>query len=462
MTIKLRLPDPYVPLVLPNGRCNAVWYGAFLRLNAIVPSSGTYQPYSQTLTQLAATTSVGFFTFTSAGPRTVVLQGTASRISVTNTTGSGDPIFDIAHDYLGQNSIVNVGILTKGTWNADPISSKYGGTGVDNGDIKIRFTGGYDFTAILTGTTEVTFPTTGTLLGVIEGSNANEVLVTNSLNQPIWDSALPNQVMLNIDTVGTINTGTWNGTLIGGVYGGTFQDNGSDSQLNYQHSIVNLPQNITMTISSAGGDINVTMPTSGTLITSTDVPNPLTLAKGGTGANLTAAAGAIVYSTSSAFALNTPVGTTNSPLLSQGTGAPAYASFTIQNGVTKGDIPYGSADNALSMLPKNTNATRYLSNTGTDNVPAWAQVNVANGVIGTLPVANGGTGDASVTAYAVLCGGTTSTGAFQSIASVGTVGQVLTSNGPGALPTFQASGGGGGSSSWAHDTYTIAHCGALG
>lgn len=63
-------------------------------------------------------------------------------------------------------------------------------------------------------------------------------------------------------------------------------------------------------------------------------------------------------------------------------------------------------------------------------------------VTGTLPVANGGTGAASATAYAVQCGGTTSTGAHQSIASVGTVGQILTSNGAGALPTFQAAGGG--------------------
>lgn len=55
-----------------------------------------------------------------------------------------------------------------------------------------------------------------------------------------------------------------------------------------------------------------------------------------------------------------------------------------------------------------------------------------------LVVAGGGTGVASTTAYAVLCGGTTSTGALQSVASVGTSGQVLTSNGAGALPTFQA------------------------
>lgn len=52
-------------------------------------------------------------------------------------------------------------------------------------------------------------------------------------------------------------------------------------------------------------------------------------------------------------------------------------------------------------------------------------------------VTQGGTGATSFTAYAVLCGGTTSTSALQPVASVGTSGQVLTSNGPSALPTFQ-------------------------
>jgi hypothetical protein len=56
-----------------------------------------------------------------------------------------------------------------------------------------------------------------------------------------------------------------------------------------------------------------------------------------------------------------------------------------------------------------------------------------------LPVSAGGTGVSSNTAYAVLCGGTTATNPIQSIASVGTTGQVLTSNGAGALPTMQAS-----------------------
>lgn len=58
-------------------------------------------------------------------------------------------------------------------------------------------------------------------------------------------------------------------------------------------------------------------------------------------------------------------------------------------------------------------------------------------IVGTLDVANGGTGDTSFTAYTVVCGGTTSTGALQHVSGVGTSGQVLTSNGPAALPTWQ-------------------------
>jgi len=72
-------------------------------------------------------------------------------------------------------------------------------------------------------------------------------------------------------------------------------------------------------------------------------------------------------------------------------------------------------------------------------VNSSGKLDAANGLVNATPVANGGTGAASATAYAVQCGGTTSTGAHQSIASVGTTGQVLTSNGVGALPTFQAS-----------------------
>ena len=66
----------------------------------------------------------------------------------------------------------------------------------------------------------------------------------------------------------------------------------------------------------------------------------------------------------------------------------------------------------------------------------------ATQLTGTLPVANGGTGVATTTAYGVLAGGTTTTGALQNIGA-GTAAQVLTSNGASALPTFQTPASGG-------------------
>lgn len=54
----------------------------------------------------------------------------------------------------------------------------------------------------------------------------------------------------------------------------------------------------------------------------------------------------------------------------------------------QGDTLFSSATNVLSALTKNASATRYLANTGTNNNPAWGQVNLANGVTGNLPVAN--------------------------------------------------------------------------
>lgn len=60
-----------------------------------------------------------------------------------------------------------------------------------------------------------------------------------------------------------------------------------------------------------------------------------------------------------------------------------------------------------------------------------------------IPVIEGGSGViTNTTAYGVLCAGTTATGAIQN-AGAGSAGEVLTSNGAGALPTFQAGGGGG-------------------
>ncbi len=61
----------------------------------------------------------------------------------------------------------------------------------------------------------------------------------------------------------------------------------------------------------------------------------------------------------------------------------------------------------------------------------------------SFAVSHGGTNNTTFTAYSVICAGTTATGTFQNVSGVGTAGQVLTSNGASALPTWQGGGSGG-------------------
>lgn len=71
---------------------------------------------------------------------------------------------------------------------------------------------------------------------------------------------------------------------------------------------------------------------------------------------------------------------------------PGHDFSAVSGGAAQGDLFYGSAADTISALAKNTSATRYVSNTGTSNNPAWAQVDLSNGVTGDLPVTDGGTG----------------------------------------------------------------------
>jgi hypothetical protein len=108
-------------------------------------------------------------------------------------------------------------------------------------------------------------------------------------------------------------------------------------------------------------------------------------------------------------------------------------------GATQGDILYASATDTFSRLAKDTNATRYLANTGASNSPSWAQVDVSNGVTGTLPVGNGGTGQAT----ALIPSGTVML-FYQSSAPTGWT-QVTTQNNK-ALRVVSGAGGGTGGS----------------
>lgn len=103
-----------------------------------------------------------------------------------------------------------------------------------------------------------------------------------------------------------------------------------------------------------------------------------------------------------------------------------------------GDI---TLTNHAVLLGDATGSINSVGPGGVAGVPLIAQGAGADPVFGIAEVVGGGTGGSTFTAYSVITAGTTSTGNFQNVSGVGTSGQILTSNGAGFLPTWQAAPG---------------------
>lgn len=144
--------------------------------------------------------------------------------------------------------------LTGGSTNAiglvinssNPLLSLNGGTGVNNGSStfimggNVTFSGAFPFVGTVSASTSVTFPTSGTLV--------NNAVTTLS----------------NLASIGTITTGTWNGSVISGIYGGTGVNNGSSTFTMGGNVAFSGAFTFTGTLTGA---TSITFPTSGTLST---------------------------------------------------------------------------------------------------------------------------------------------------------------------------------------------------
>jgi len=390
------------------------------------------------------------------GRLTAASSGTAPVTSVTGTTnrisstGGATPVIDISAAYVGQASITTLGTVTTGVWNGTLVGATYGGTGVNNGASTITLAGNVttagafitsganSLTLTTTGATNVTLPTTGTLF-----STSSVIPVANGGTGATTFNSY------SVICAGTTPTGPFQNVPGGlGVAGRVLTSNGPATLPTWQLSAVSSVSGTTNRITSTGGntpviDIAATYEGQSSIITLGTVTTGIwrgTLVAssfGGTGVNNGAStitlAGNLVTSGANSLTLTT-TGATNVTLPTSGTLAIVGSSVTSITG-TPGRISVGGpATNPIINIGTAYTGQSTIIYLGTISTGTW------QGTV--ISVEYGGTGLASATAYAVLCGGTTSTGALQSVAGLGSSGQLLTSNGAGVLPTWQNSAAG--------------------
>jgi hypothetical protein len=317
----------------------AILAGTATALQMLQSGASTTPAWSTTT--WPATTTINRILYSSAA--SVISEITTGNNGVLITSAGGIPSISSIIPNATQDNITRLGTITSGVWNGTAITVGNGGTG------NTTFTA---FSVICAGTTA-----TGIFQNVVGVGSSGNVLTSNGAGAlPTWQTSTGGTVTSVSGTTNRITVATGTTTPV----------------IDISASYV--------------GQTSIT--TLGTITTGTWTASVIGLVYGGTNANLTASNGGIFYSTASAGAILAGTATAGQLLLSGATAAPTWSTLTHPTTCAAGDILYGSATNVLSTLAKNTTATRYLANTGASNVPAWDQVNLANGVTGNLPVAN--------------------------------------------------------------------------
>lgn len=321
---------------------------------------------------------------------TFVITVPAANGTMSVKDASGDATF---------RNLTLTGAVLAGAWNGTAVTVPYGGTGATTLTGYTKGNGTAAFTA------SATIPSTDiTGLGTMSVQNASAVAITGgTANGMTLGATTPAAAIVTTLRVNsTISLAGLTGTT-----GQVLTSNGASAP-----TWQNIAGSGTVTsIDVSGGTTGLT--TSGGPVTAAGtitLAGTLALSNGGTNAALTASAGAVSYSTTSALALSA-VGTAGQVLTSAGAGAPTWATL---------------ATNVSSFSAGSTGLTPNTATTG------------AVTLAGILALANGGT-NAALTASAGAV--TYSTASALALSAVGTLGQVLTSSGAGA-PTWATAAGG--------------------
>jgi hypothetical protein len=288
-------------------------------------------------------------------------------------------------------------------------------------------------TSTAAGTTPVQTSGTGSTL-TVQVQKAQAIASTNATNVGL---AAFNSTFFTVDANGFVSAnGSGLGETITGNTGGALSPTAGNWNIVGSGSLTTVGSGSTLTVQLTG-ITNHAVQVGGAGTTLTQVGPSATT--GSVLASNGAAADPSFQTISSLGGITTITGNTG------GAEVPLAGNFNI---LGIGSITVaGSANTETVQLTGLTNhnvlvgaGTATITNvapSATSGVPLISNGSSADPSFGTAVVAGGGTGDTSFTAYSVICGGTTSTGALQNVSGTGTSAQVLTSNGAGALPTWQ-------------------------
>ena len=249
--------------------------------------------------------------------------------------------------------------------------------------------------------------------GTLSGTTLNATVVSSSLT-----------------SVGTIATGTWQGSVVGSTYGGTGVNNGANTLTlagNVSHA-----GSFTQTF-TATANTTLTLPTTGTLatldgtetFTNKTLTSPtLTTPALGTPASGHFSSGTFTWPSFNQNTSGTAAGLSATLVAtSGGTGQSSYA---------VGDILYASTTTALSKLTAGTSGY-VLTSGGAGVAPSWAAVSAGAAAAGTL---TGTTLASNVVSSSLTSVGTIATGVWNGTAITAAYGGTgLTSLGTG-VATF--------------------------
>lgn len=163
-------------------------------------------------------------------------------------------------------------------------------------------------------------------------------------------------------------------------------------------------------------------------------------------ANLTAGTGVSIVNAANSITINAAASVATSYNADSGSATPSANVLTLSGSGSIATSASGSTvttaltglTNHNVLIGAGTATITKVAPSATSGVPLISQGAAVDPVFGTAVVAGGGTGNTTFTAYSLIAAGTTATGAFQNVSGVGTSGQVLTSNGAAALPTWQS------------------------